>query len=366
MYVVTNRKLYEGRNRRDGLEVFGDEPSEKGPNELRLVSVTKQAGGYETEPLDAKPLTRTEVRELKRRYRLDIDERADWYASLRVACDLMDRAAREKKHLLVFVHGYNNDMSDVLGTAEAIEALYDVIVVPFSWPANGGGLLSGTTAYLSDKRDARVSMDALNRFFEKIQLYHGKLTEARRSELWEQALAEHPDNPSRAQEHFSELLYGDCKVTVNLLCHSMGNYVLKYALRPSSAMARNLVFDNVALVAADTNNLEHASWVEAIQTRNRLYITINEDDLALGWSRRKPGEEQLERLGQYLKNLEARNAWYVDVTGAEAVGNAHGYFTGTPVTGNATLKAFFTAAFEGGRAEAVLRYESDINAYRLR
>lgn len=365
MYVVTNRKLYEGRSRRSGLDVFGDEPNDKGPNELRLVEVTKQAGGYETAPLDGKPLKRAEVRDLKRRYRLDIDEREDWYASLRVACELMERAIREKKQLLIYVHGYNNDMSDVLGTAEALEALYDVIVVPFSWPANGGGLLSGTAAYLSDKRDARVSMDALNRFFEKIQLYHGKLTEARREVLWRQATAENPNNPSRVQERFSELLHGDCKVTVNLMCHSMGNYVLKYALQPSQAMSRNLVFDNIALVAADTNNLGHETWADALQVRNRLYIVINENDFALAWSRRKPGEEQLDRLGQYLRNLIARNAWYIDVTGAESVGNAHGYFTGAPVEGNARLKAFFKAALEGGRAEDGLSYRADINAYRL-
>jgi hypothetical protein len=85
----------------------------------------------------------------------------------------------------------------------------------------------------------------------------------------------------------------------------------------------------------------------------------------LAWSRRKPGGEQLERLGAHLKNLVARNARYIDVTGAQGVGNAHSYFAGGPVDRNAALKTFFAAAFEGGRGEDALRYAADVNAYRV-
>lgn len=363
MYVVTNRKV---NNRKEGLEVFGDMPNPAGPNELRLVKVTKQGSHHATELLTDK-LTQAEVRALKQRHGLEIDERADWYASLRVACELMEQAVREKRHLLIFVHGYNNDMKDVLSTAERLETLYNVIVVPFSWPANGGGPVSGTLAYLDDKQDARVSMDALNRFFAKIRLYHEMLTKTGRRALWQRAVDEDGsrDNREAVQERFSELLHEDCPVKLNLLCHSMGNYVLKYALRPGAAAASQLIFDNVSLVAADTNNHDHPTWVERIQVRNRLYIVINENDFALGWSRRKPGAEQRVRLGHYLKNLVARNARYLDITRASAVGNTHGYFTGKPVESNAALKTLFQAAFEGGRAEEPLLYAADINAYRL-
>jgi esterase/lipase superfamily enzyme len=361
MYVVTNRKINE---KKKGLNLFGDTPSAEGPNALRLVEVTKRGSGYQTKLLGDE-LTQEEVVDLKQRFKLAIDETRTWYASLRVACELMAQAAQNKRHVLIFVHGYNNDMGDVLDTAEAIEALYDVIVLPFCWPANGGRPVSGTLAYLDDKQDARVSMDALNRFLTKVHQYHMLLTEARRDELWAQALAASPNNLGAAQERFSVLQHKDCKVTLNLMCHSMGNYVLKYALGPSNVGSRELVFDNVSLVAADANNAAHEVWAERIQVRNRLYIVINEDDFALAWSRRKPGQEQLERLGQYLKNLIARNARYIDVTGADAVGNAHGYYTGKPVKKNQALLAVFKAAFEGGRAEDALRYTADINAYRL-
>jgi esterase/lipase superfamily enzyme len=363
MYVVTNRKV---NGREKGLKVFGDTPNPVGPNELRLVKVTKRESDYETELLDDQ-LTKTEVRSLKKRYDLDIDEREDWFASLRVACDLMEQAASEKRHLLIYVHGYNNDMRDVLSTAEAIEALYGVIVVPFSWPANGGGAISGTLAYRDDQRDARVSMDALNRFLAKVHFYHEKLTEARRRAAWQRAVNEDANRGNRdaIRKRYSELLYADCKITLNLLCHSMGNYVLKYALRPGAADAAKLIFDNVSLVAADANNEDHPTWVERIQVRNRLYVVINENDFALAWARRKPGAEQRARLGHYLKNLVARNAYYLDVTRAEDVGNAHNYFTGEPVERNRALKDLFQAAFAGGRAEESLQYAADTNVYRL-
>ena len=363
MYVVTNRRV---NGRREGLEVFGDTPNRVGPNELRLVRITKEGARFRSELLTDK-LTRAEVRELKRRHHLDLDEREDWFASLRVACELMAEAARTRRHLLIFVHGYNNDMQDVLETAETLQTLYNVIVLPFSWPANGGGPVSGTAAYLSDKQDARVSMDALNRFLDKVHFLYEALTAARRAFLWRQAEADDAGrgNHEAIQARFAELQAADCRVTVNLMCHSMGNYVLKYALQPTSGAAARLIFDNVSLVAADTNNEDHQRWVERIQVRNRLYITINENDFALGWSRRKPGEAQGVRLGHYLRNLTARNAWYIDLTRAGAVGNAHGYFVGAPVANNPSLKALFKAAFEGGRAEDTLDFAADINAYRL-
>ena len=362
MYVVTTRALDTTKK---GLALFGQTPNELGPNELRLVAVTRRGGKYQSELL-ADQLSPAEIQGINDSHGLALDPTATHYASLRVACELMEQARKDKRHVLIYVHGYNNDMADILATAQAVEALYPVIVVPFSWPANGGGPVTGTVSYLDDKRDARVSMDALNRFFAKVRSSHELLTHARRAQLWGRATSEHQSTPGAVRERYAELLAEDCEVTVNLMCHSMGNYVLKYALGPSGGAARELVFDNVSLIAADTNNPGHEQWVERIQVRNRLYITINEDDHALGWSRRKPGEAQLERLGHYLKNLIARNARYVDVTGAPWVRNDHSYFKGKPAEKNAALRAFFTAAFTGGRGETELRYLPDINAYRLK
>ena len=359
MYVVTNRVLHEKEN---GLGLFGKEPNPSGPNELRIVEVTgdrRPRAKALTDKLDV-----AEVRALKKRHGLTIDENADWYASLRVACELHERATTQRKHLLFFVHGYNNDIEDVITTARELESLYGVIVVPFSWPANGGGKISGTAAYLSDKDDARSSATALHRFVQKAHAYHTMLSAGMKQRLLDIATRRFPNTAEKAQALFVKLVEKECPTTVNLLCHSMGNYVLKYGTLSSSSSLRSLAFDNIALVAADANNPGHESWVEALPVRNRLYVVINENDGALKWSRRKPGDEQKERLGHHLRNLVARNACYIDITRNRGVGSEHSYFKGDTVKQNAKLRGVFRRIFEGGRAEESLTYHPDINVYR--
>lgn len=361
MYVITNRSLDELAT---GLEVFGKTPNQKGPNELRLVDVTRSGSGYKIQVLGDE-LSKSEVEALKQKFDLDIETDEVWYASLRVACDLYEQATRSSKHILLFVHGYNNDMGDVLKTCESLEKNYGLVVIAFSWPANGGGIF-GKTAYLSDKSDARASADALNRTVGKLAFFHEKLTAGTRAKIQEEAQKKHPNNPQAQYALFTKLLEKTCTTSVNLVCHSMGNYLLKYATKPSASPLRQLVFDNIALVAADANNPDHESWVEALPPRRRLYVVINENDHALGWSRRKPGEQQKARLGHYLKNLVARNAYYLNVTQAAWVKSQHSYFKGDAIEKNAKLKALFAAIFQGEPAEDLLRYRNEGNFFELR
>lgn len=361
MYIVTNRQMNMNKKQ---LDVFGSTPNHKGPNELRLARIDADNGEYKVELLSDK-LTRKRVQELKDKHGLSIEPSTEWYMSFEVACELFERARQENKHLLFFVHGYNNDVADVVETAEALENLYNVIVVPFSWPANGGGKLSGTAAYLDDKQDARVSAMALNSFVKKIAAYHQMLTEPKRQHLLNEAQNRFPDNPEKARQYYMRCIDDACSVKLGLLCHSMGNYLMKYSLIPSSSALSGLVFDNICLVAADANNEDHETWLQRVPVRNRLYVVINENDGALMWSRRKPGKEQKERLGHYLRNLKARNANYIDVSDAAGVGSDHSYFKGEPVARNSALKALFKLLFEGGIAEKTLPYRADLNVYRV-
>ncbi|MDQ8185804.1 alpha/beta hydrolase [Pelagicoccus sp. SDUM812002] len=366
MYIVTNRKLYE---KRKGLDIFGKKPAEKKPNsnghnELRLLKADKKGKGFQVSVLDEK-LTKQEVVGLKNRHNLKIDEELNYYASLQVACEIFEKATENETPIVCYVHGYNNDVSDVLDTAANIEKTYKVIVIIFTWPANGGGKLSGAAAYLSDKRDARASAGALERFIGKLHDYHQLLTDSMRAEMKKKALAKAGGNEQRYRSLYGELLEGQCTVPITLACHSMGNYVLKHSLASTESAVRQLVFDNVLLLAADTNNEKHEDWANALQVRNRQYAVINEKDFALGWSRRKPGEEQLARLGHYLFNLTAKRTIYVDVTGAKGVGSSHGYFCGRAVEENKTLRDLFNKIFRGGSIESELQYRTEINAYRI-
>lgn len=359
MLFITNRVLRAGES---GLDVFGKEPNPSGPNEIRLVEVNED--GSEVRPLEER-LGNDQLSELEDKHGFTVDRGKEWYVSLRVACDLFAQARGERKQLLFFVHGYNNDMGDVLRSAYELQELYDVIVIPFSWPANGGGKISGSAAYLSDKDDARASATALHRAVEKVRSYHQLLTEGTRRRLTIDAERKYPDDRERAHEMYARCMRQECKISINLLCHSMGNYVLKHAALFSNSSLRHLTFDNVLLVAADVNNPGHAGWVDNIPVRNRMYVVINEEDYALRWSRMKPGSEQLSRLGHHLRNLVSRNVHYIDVTNADGVDDGHSYFKGQAVSENGQLKTMFQRMFEGGIAESTMSYHPDVNAYRL-
>lgn len=359
MYVVTNRVIHETAS---GLDMFGKQPNPSGPNELRLLYVnendTKKVRLLEDR------LSADEVRELAKRFNLDIDADATWFQSLSVACDMFERAQKENKSILLFVHGYNNDIGDIVRAAKDLQDTYNLIVMPFTWPANGGGPVSGTAAYLSDKDDARCSATALHRVVGKLQRYHNMLVEGTRAKLWEAAQHKEPLNHEKARTLFNRLMEKQCTSRISMLCHSMGNYVLKHALLPSNSSLRSLAFDNIALVAADVNNPGHAAWIGELPVRNRLFVVINENDGALKWSRRKPGEEQLARLGHHLKNLSAPNSYYIDVTRNKGVGGEHSYFRSKTVGGNNTLKRLFAQIFNGEDAEKSLNFHADLNVYR--
>lgn len=360
MYVVTNREVEASAG---GLDQFGKKPNRNGPNELRLAEVTAQGKGWRVEFLDDR-LSTTEARALIKEFRLPLDPDAPHYASLKAACDITRRARKNKRHILFFVHGFNNDMHDVISRAQYFEKRYDTEVLAFSWPADGGGL-SGTLSYRSDKRDARASAGALERALTKLHDYLALITEARRRELYQQAEKKHPDAAEARDALYAKLLERDCPFTVNALYHSMGNYLLKQMLKSTLSEGNGLTFDNVVLCQADTNNLDHGLWVDQIRFRSRLYITINENDYALRASRAKAGSEQLVRLGHYLRNLGSHSAYYVNLTDAPWVRNSHSPFA-EPAEKNERLFAFFKEAFSGLAAEKGLRYFPEGNWFALR
>lgn len=359
MIIITNRNIKAST----GLDAFGKLPSAKGPNELRMLDVTKKSDDWSVKAIDDK-LDLDTVKELKKKFHLDIDIKKPWHGSLRVACDIYERAKTEGKSILFFVHGYNNDVEDVLKSAKQIEALYNVIVVPFTWPANGGGVISGSLSYTSDKSDARVSSGALNRVVSKIQEFHLMLSTGEKKTLMDKSKAKHPNNPEAAAGLFSALMMKSCPVKINLLCHSMGNYLFKHTLATSENATSKLVFDNICLVAADANTHNHKEWIDKLDVRNRVYVVINENDFALKASRIKPGDEQKARLGHYTKQLNSPIATYLDVTDAKGVGSEHTYFKGEAIL-NQSLKNMFDGMFNGRVVEESMTYRADKNSYRL-
>jgi esterase/lipase superfamily enzyme len=297
-------------------------------------------------------------------FHLALDPDEQQYASLKVACEMTMRARSMKRHILFFVHGYNNDMTDVLNAAFRLEERYEVELLPFSWPARGGGI-AGKLSYLADKLDARASTGALERTLQKMYDYLMLITEARRTELHAKAWAKHSDNAALREALYAELLEKECPFTVNALFHSMGNYLLKHMLKSSANQGNMPIFDNVVLCQADTNNENHEEWVDQIQHNSRVFVTINENDFALKASRMKPGSAQRARLGHYTRRLTSRIAHYINLTNAPWVRNSHSPFD-EPADRNDRVLDLFRNAFTGRPAEATLSYQPEGNWYEVR
>ena len=372
MFIVTNREVYDD-NKRKGIERFGIKLNPKGALELRMAEASKQRGGWRVNILPDKLTT-------KLKQEVGLPTRETVYAGHYVARKLLDKVNPERaralkipgvtagtkgRNLLLFVHGFNNDMEAVLNRAHQLESLYGVEVLAFSWPANGGGI-AGVASYKSDKRDAKTSIGALDRVFEYMEKTLVGFNKDALDVVRRQAQAKFPTDSEKQDRYVASVAERDCPFKVSAMFHSMGNYLYKHLLLSTSSAGTGLIFDNVVLAAADANNAEHALWVDRIRCRSRVYVTINEDDRALSVSRLKSGEDQRARLGHYPYGLDSRQGVYVNFTDVQKVGDSHAYFESQPVT-NPRIKRFFLEAFNGGRAESIanLSYDAATNMYRF-
>jgi esterase/lipase superfamily enzyme len=316
MYVVTNRNLQlnEAPEKR-----FGENFNSLGPNELRLVKADKVNGKWQVDVLPDRVSYAGQ----------------DMLASEAVYLQTQEQMRKNKTNGIFFVHGFNTDFLGALEGGYRLQQLYNLEVLVFSWPSNGGGGLGGVSSYKDDQRDARLSVSALDRCFEKLALY--------------------------LQKHIAT----HCGQKLTLAMHSMGNYLFKSLLQSSIYQGETLLFDNIVLLSADVNNKDHAEWADRIKYRNRLFITINETDFALAASRAKGGDQQQARLGHWIKDLTSVNAVYLNFTDAPSVGNAHNYFSDDGPLKNPKVKEVFRLALNGGRSEQILTFDPGTKTYRL-
>lgn len=137
---------------------------------------------------------------------------------------------RKGADTIVFIHGYNVSFEAAMQTGDKVRRLYPGRrnvkrnVVVFSWPSDGSML--PFLAYKSDRADARSSSGAFARGLMK--------------------LAEFLDGVLRKDNE-------PCKARIHLMCHSMGNYVLRNGVqemrRVEGALPR--LFDQIFLFAPD-------------------------------------------------------------------------------------------------------------------
>ncbi|NKI36450.1 alpha/beta hydrolase [Wenzhouxiangella sp. XN79A] len=369
MYIITNRNFRKYRN--SDLYTLTDDPNPNGSKELRLFEATPRdaAGGkWDIHIIPDRP----EEAEFEG---LDTDFIRPWnrrrVGSDLVAARLIPKLRESGRNLVLFIHGYNTTIEDALNRARRMEQVYDVEVLVFSWPSNGGGdsaleELHGVASYLSDKSDARESVGALDRALWRMNALLQDLNAGVFDAARDHARASRPDSRDEERRLLANYLREHaCPFNISLIAHSMGNYLYKKLLTSSSErLSCACTFDNVILKAADTNHHDHAEWVQRIRARKRVYILINQDDSALGLSNLKIGEAQKPRLGATIAQQNAHNAAYIDLTGT--LDREHSYFDNQDTKRTVpNLEPVMRELLNGRIAHRDLPYEVGTNTYRL-
>jgi esterase/lipase superfamily enzyme len=180
-----------------------------------------------------------------------------------------------RNKVLVFIHGFNNKFDDaVYRFAQVVhDAKAPGIPVLFSWPSRGELNLR---SYTYDRESANYSRDALEELLDQIA-----------------------SNPNVAE--------------INIVAHSMGNWVTLESLRTRSiethraktARAKRILdkVKNVLLVAPDVDVDVFRTQIARIGTpRPRIAVFVSQDDTALALSKTLWGG--VPRLGEIDPNAE--------------------------------------------------------------
>ena len=217
VYFATNRN-HQPQNKSD---LFGKHFNPDGVAALRFGHADYRRGkkGPVLEAVDAYPDTPAE-------------------GSGRFMAALHQAMSGERSDTLVFIHGFNvsfkgalaagAELADQVKVADEPDkpATRPVNVVVFSWPSDGEAIPQ--MSYYSDREDARVTGPALARAYLKLRDFIVEMDE----------------------KHY-------CERRLHLLCHSMGNYVLRNGLQALIAKDPNALtrlFDQIIMAAPDEDD----------------------------------------------------------------------------------------------------------------
>ncbi len=165
-------------------------------------------------------------------------------------------------NVLVFVHGYNTNYQEAVFRMAQLKAdrSYDETTVLFAWPSFGT-----LTGYLADRESSTYSRDYLEQVLNEI--------------------ARIPKVKS-----------------INLVAHSMGNWLAVETLRQAKLRAKSPFLDklgNVVLLSPDIDVDVFVSQLDVIGKLKRpIIVALSKNDLALAASQRIAGD--ISRVGNAL------------------------------------------------------------------
>jgi esterase/lipase superfamily enzyme len=242
---------------------------------------------------------------------------------------------------LVYIHGYKVSFHEALSSGAQLLSKYKgtkgINIIVFSWPSDGS--MMPFLAYKRDRSDAVTSALAFSRGLIKLYEFLKKVRKNTQ-----------------------------CKARLHLLCHSMGNYVLRNGIqevrREKGYIPR--VFDEIFLMAADEDydSFEHDHKFGPLhELGHAINIYFNLRDTALVISdKTKANPTRLGSRGPRLPLMVPGNVNIIDTS--EVVGGVveHSYY----LDDKSTVRDV-TAVIRGGAPDRIKgrRYMSSQNRYVL-
>lgn len=255
--------------------------------------------------------------------------------------------------ILLYIHGFNNTPEEsIFPAAQELQSFFDtqsrknqnrhVIVVPLIWPCDDDSIIAIADDYWDDQKAADqsgVSFARMMGFFNKWRC-------------------------QEAENHRKDKNFPLCTRRINVLAHSMGNRVLRNALRnwveELGGGAMPLIFRNVFMVAPDVVNSTLESDQEGRyipQATRNLVVYYAADDLAMPASKIANVKNRIvsKRLGMTgPRDLEKlpKNVYEVD---CDKFNNTidppfgHGYFLNRTGNQPSPVLEHMAQAIEAGR-----------------
>ena len=315
--IASNRNVNEADQ---GDKLFGEGINPNGPGELRFATATfdEVQGQWSTKLLPEPEGLKADTRPSKVLFEQALGE---------------IEAGQRGRHWVLYVHGYNQSFAECLRVSQEISQRYDVEVMAFAWPANPGGFV--LKEYEQARHAAKASAQAFDRAIALLEEYVRELPQDR---------------------------FLASRTSVNLLVHSLGNYMLENFVRDPIFGGQTRVFDNVILHQPDVAHDSHLEWIDTIHSARRVYVTSNLNDVVLRASDLINGP----RLGNTQRGLRGERVTYIDFTEGRNVETQHNFGWGDH--GNAKIDHFFRQVLRGqlGESPGIFEYDSRLNVFRLK
>ncbi|MBP9682316.1 MAG: alpha/beta hydrolase [Bacteriovorax sp.] len=219
---------------------------------------------------------------------------------------ILERITQEnpERNILIYVHGRNRKIQKEWDKLSVLEETYKVKVIMFHWDAWSSVLTRAVGK-------AEAAADPLDETFKEIRLFK-----------------------ESHQDYFRDH-------KISLLCHSMGNLVLKFFtekfLLRSEYSQEDPLFDNFMGVSPDVPLLDHRLWLSQFNLARKKFIMMNNRDSVLLMSYAldlKDKNPHGYRLGLAFDNAPGRrdqiksklvpDVSYIDLSAV--LQSEHGYF----------------------------------------